>query len=415
VTAAVDGMLRPGLRLTSLRLRRAHFKPGQKLALYYDAAVDPDRFRTPLAVTWWAGRSDVDPRLASLEQRILASGVRTPFTNLWRTERDDTLLITVAPLDPVFPSLLPLVDARPGEAPALSPGGVEAGGSGTVAFVRYRPGQRHVLAYRRGRRVAFAKLYRPGESQPVASAVSSFADATRAADSGVVQAISLESVLDADDALLYAGLPGVPLSRHLRAGRPVTDEVLLYVGRWLRAVHSNHDVSAFPHRVLADESRRALRACAAMRGLSARHADRAAALIAVTAERLDRLGAERAALVHGDMKAEHVLCAAHRISVLDTDGCAAADPALDLGKLLADLRWWAWLYARPDRGIAAEAALLDAYMPSAARLSRARLWAALFLVKMAGRRVSVARRDWRQRTAAVLDLSARALEADRGR
>src|ERR1700730_1627283 len=122
------------------------------------------------------------------------------------------------------------------------------------------------------------------------------------------------------------------------------------------------------------------------------------------ARQLDRLDAEDATLVHGDIKADHLLAGPDGVAVLDTDRCARADPALDLGKLIADLRWWAWATGRPHFG-SAETALLAGYGSEGSRVERARLYAALWLVKIAARRVSVAWRDWEQGTAEVLALA----------
>ena len=57
----------------------------------------------------------------------------------------------------------------------------------------------------------------------------------------------------------------------------------------------------------------------------------------------------------------------------------------------------------------------EAYELWSARLGRARFYAALMLVKMAARRVSVAERDWERRSAQVLALAGQALLIDLAR
>jgi aminoglycoside phosphotransferase (APT) family kinase protein len=105
------------------------------------------------------------------------------------------------------------------------------------------------------------------------------------------------------------------------------------------------------------------------------------------------------------MKLDHLLWSARGLALLDTDGCALADPALDLGKLIADLRWWA-LDGGLDDPSAWEPALLRGYRPGAALMERAQAYASMLLVKMAGRRVPVSSRDWTHRIEALLALAA---------
>src|ERR1700736_6252180 len=52
---------------------------------------------------------------------------------------------------------------------------------------------------------------------------------------------------------------------------------------------------------------------------------------------LARLDADYATLVHGDIKADHLLAGPDGVAVLDTDRCARPDPARDRGKLMGHL------------------------------------------------------------------------------
>jgi aminoglycoside phosphotransferase (APT) family kinase protein len=124
----------------------------------------------------------------------------------------------------------------------------------------------------------------------------------------------------------------------------------------------------------------------------------------------ERLGAGTAVLTHGDYKADHLLATPERLTVIDFDTCALADPALDLGKLMADLRWWA-ASGRPVDPDRAAKHLLDGYGPAGQELLlRARLFEAVVLAKLTVRRVRVSDPDWERRTAALFDHCARLLD-----
>ena len=60
---ALQGMLGSNRRLRSSRLTRTHFKPGRKLATYYELFVDDVADPLPVAVTWFCGRGPLDERL----------------------------------------------------------------------------------------------------------------------------------------------------------------------------------------------------------------------------------------------------------------------------------------------------------------------------------------------------------------
>jgi len=394
---ALQGMLGSNRRLRSSRLTRTHFKPGRKLATYYELFVDDVADAFPVAVTWFCGRGPLDERLPATET-ALRETIQTPFDQLWSSHAGGSVVVLAAPLDPVFPSLPGLVD--PSRVPQQLSDGEH---SETPRFVRYRPGQRHVLEYRNGGPSQFAKLYRPGESRAVADAVTAFADLVGHAAVHGVHVVRPAAFLDDVDVLVYSGLSGVPLSQRLKAGRAIDIERMKCVGNWLHAVHSVPGTAApqLGERDLQSHLRAVYRAGEAMRGLAPQLWGVAERIIENGARQLDRLDAEDATLVHGDIKADHLLAGPDGVTVLDTDRCARADPALDVGKLIADLRWWAWATGRPHFG-RAESALLAGYGSDGSRLERARLYAALWLVKIAARRVSVAWRDWAQMTAEVL-------------
>ena len=58
------------------------------------------------------------------------------------------------------------------------------------------------------------------------------------------------------------------------------------------------------------------------------------------AETLAGSAAEPTTLAHGDYKSDNLLVHRGRVRVLDLDRVRLAEPAMDLGKFLSDLRWW---------------------------------------------------------------------------
>jgi hypothetical protein len=92
------------------------------------------------------------------------------------------------------------------------------------------------------------------------------------------------------------------------------------------------------------------------------------------------------------------------------------DPALDLGKFLADLEWW---FEREGiSGIEeAHAALIQGYQDEAAgnsvinaRLRRAKLFHILILVKIVARRVPLYKKEWTAMTAHLVERASQRLD-----
>jgi Phosphotransferase enzyme family len=106
---------------------------------------------------------------------------------------------------------------------------------------------------------------------------------------------------------------------------------------------------------------------------------------------------------YGDFKCDHLFASEHGLTLIDPDGCCLAEPALDVGKFLADLSFW---YDADDlHGLEeAQAAFLEGYEIDGNRtdLDRSRLYAALVLVRLTARRVMLSDPDWELRTQRLL-------------
>ena len=95
----------------------------------------------------------------------------------------------------------------------------------------------------------------------------------------------------------------------------------------------------------------------------------------------ERLSQEPPTFAHRDFKSEHVWVTPGGLTLIDFDGSRLADPALDVGTFLADLRWWHETYNLPGL-VQAQERFLAGYIPGTPkeRLLRARLYEVIKLV-----------------------------------
>jgi aminoglycoside phosphotransferase (APT) family kinase protein len=121
-----------------------------------------------------------------------------------------------------------------------------------------------------------------------------------------------------------------------------------------------------------------------------------------------RLRDETPVLAHGDYKADHVWVGRRGITLIDFNTCSLADPALDLGKFLADLHWW-YAASGEEHVVAAQQSFLDGYGRGIdpVRLLRARLYEVLILTKITVRRVRLFDRLWSAKTDGLLQRAER--------
>jgi Ser/Thr protein kinase RdoA (MazF antagonist) len=403
----VDAMAGP-TPLGPCRLRRTKFKPGRKLTAYFDASVAGHGGPRAVAVTWQADDGAPVERStheAALEAEAGRRGLGTPFRSLTAAAPELRMRVDIAPLDAAFPQLVRLSD--PAYVTRLIGGTTRF----DVVTVRYRPRQRHVLLYHPAAlelgSTLFAKLYRDesgAHAQQVALAVAELLDG-----SGVCAGARPLAYLDnGDRALLFASVPGRPLSACLRGGARGVGAHLRTGGATLRRLHdAPAELGALVEpRAVEAELRATDRACEAIQHLLPCSGPTVRDILARTRDLLTRVPTEPPRFAHGDYKADHLLVGRGGVTLIDFDRCARADPSLDLAKFLADLRWWTT--RRPSALASAQQEFLDGYGPtSRARLARARVLEPLLLLKMTARRVPVHEPDWDGRTSALV------LQADR--
>jgi hypothetical protein len=425
---AIAVLLGPDAAIGRCSLDRAKLKPGRKLTAYYSVQVlRSDRLdRRPVEVVWngagddAAGETEAETE-AGMEEEARVAGIATPFRRLRGAVPDLHMRLRVAPLDINYPQLVRLcrpdyvremlatVHAWPG-APEL------AAPEYRVTPLRYRPRQRHVLRYepltQSPAGPVFAKLYRNGAAERALRVATTVADLVTVRDTAATAVRPLPG-WSRDDVVLYPRVAGAPLSQRLWDGGPGPSRHLAGAGALLRALQQD------PGDLVVDLDRRDLRAEVAS---VARAAEHLGPLLPATAARVDELlhraGELGAAIpssppcfAHGDYKADHVWIARDRLTLLDFDTCGVAEPALDVGKFLADLTWWYATTRRPGLADAQQQFLAGYGASSLDQLARARLYEAVVLTKLTIRRLRRFESDWAARTQELVEHATRLLDA----
>jgi aminoglycoside phosphotransferase (APT) family kinase protein len=358
-----------------LELVRTKFKPARKLTAYYRLLQDHGQ-PLPLAVTW------------SIAGSTGAVGV-------------DLLRY---PADPTMPHLSRLTPAHLSESVAALTGEPVVPAADAVSeVVRYRPGQRHVLRVRsrsrRDDRGVFVKIDRDDSGVVAVPVARTLAAVLAAAGAGAP--VEPLGYCDPDHAAFWRAATGEPLTGLLGSEDVGTRRVVALVGRTLRAVHDYlpaPDVEPGWWAGLrtadgASEVAGTLRAGEHILALAPDAGSRYERGVRQVEEALACSDGLTVALAHGDYKSDNLLVHRGRVRVLDLDRVRLAEPAMDLGKFLSDLRWWCG--ADDDRVQALQAAFLVGYGPCDPSTSRrARLFEALYRLKAVARRIPVHAPTW---------------------
>jgi hypothetical protein len=410
----LGALLSDGSSVGRCRLRRAKLKPGRKLSAYFDVSL-LDRAGTSLgsravAVAWEpVGRPAATDRPTAMQAEATRRGIAAPFGTLHAEVPASGMSILVWPLDTVFPQLVRSGDPRHVAAISGSTHQPPA-----VRTVRYRPGQRHVLRFdfprsdRNAIGTLFAKLYRDENDRRRALSVGAWgAERLEELPQPVAAAAPLMD-LPEDGTLVWEGLAGRPLSRlYGRSPRSVADHMRL-AGALLRALHRSPKgfVIDLPTSDVETELRLTARACEHITRLVPDVGNRVSALLERAREGFGGLPPAEPTFLHGDFKLDHLWATEDRLTVIDFDAACVGDPAFDLGKLLADLRWWR-LEGGAAVGRPAQEAFLDGYGAASVptRVRRAAIWEAVLLVKMAARRTPVVDTAWETRVVRLVSIA----------
>ncbi len=376
-------MLTSDAELGTCRWRRVKARPRRKVSVWLDATIVWHSQLTvrPVAVEW-----TTHPLERSIEEAETPG--QEPFLRLTHV---GGFFMKVSPFDPEFPNLARLLDRSR----------VRSAGSETaVATVRYRPGERHVLRFDDSTSTGkmeprFVKLARPGDGQRVVDAAIRFADAVNHGERLVVGPLGI-----VDDAAIYPGTGGLALSR-LEPSRPDTfDQWMRRAGQSAARIHGVSTTSAPNEHAVDNELAITARAVQHVGELAPEHRR----VVEEIVERL-RLAATstdpvRVVTLHGDMKLDHLHRCDGQLVVIDIDRAGHGEAAIDLGNLMADMRWW----GRADPGHVDEAVaeLVRGYDDSLAESPRVRLMEAVGLLRIAGRRPQLSSPSWLMETTRLL-------------
>ena len=399
----------PTGRVAQVRLLRTKYKPGHKLTGYYRARVEgAGREPVPLAVSW-SSQPAADPLPV-----IRAGAGRGAFARLTARSSDGSTSLLVSPADPAMPQLARLHDpVHLAELMAgLTHGAPDTGHAMEVRSIRYRPGQRHVLhvtAPLTGPDGLFLKSDRDDSGARAVPAATAL-EATLAGRCPGARLVDAVGYAAAERTAVWRGASGLPLQTWLRHDPEGGYRLVHLVGRALRVLHDT-SVAVPGSRSVSQEATATVRAGEHLEALLPPVGRRYQELVASVVAALDRWPGEEAGVVHGDVKCDNLLVEGDsQVRILDLDRVCRADPALDLGKFLADLQWW----SPPARLSGLRAALRDGYGTcDRARWARAELLEVLFRAKLAARRCDVLDPGWESQVRSHLDGAVATLEAGR--
>ena len=428
----VQSMLRQGYRAGPFHLTRAKFKPGRKLSAYFTFpvldAVGQARHSVHLAVTWQKtldGTNHADGR-DQLQEEANQSGLMPVQRELWRDIPDQGIKLQIWPFDPEFPQLVRLgnpsyvagmfaslgITHDPKQMPVITP-------------IRYRPGERHVLRYEigssesvpgRGQRL-YAKLYANAQDAARAFGVANRVVDWLAANNQGLQGNRPEAMSQGDGVIFYPHAPGTPLSHQLHRSPRWLAAQLNVIGRVLATLHNGPESlqSDLKQNTFTREVKVVKRASEHIQVLLPETHAKILEILDKLEQNYSSLPQEKPTFTHSDFKSDHLLSTPQGLTLIDFDTCTLTDPALDIGKFLADLEWWFTL-----QGISgieeAQSQLLKGYLGDGEpdhtvyeRLARARLFYILILMKIVIRRVPLYQKEWAAKTAWMIERAAQAL------
>lgn len=426
-------MLRPGYHAGPFHLTRAKFKPGRKLLAYFTFSAldgnDSESYPLHLAIAW-QNELYGDSRLdgwSQLQEEADRSGLMPVQCDLWRDLPERGMRLQLWPFDPEFPQLVRLgnpsyitgmfesldITRDRRQLPVITP-------------IRYRPGERHVLRYEiglpeaisgKGQRL-YAKLYSNAEA-----AARAFGIANRAVDWLANNRLELQgnkpqAISPADGVILYPHASGIPLSHQFHRPRRWLAAQLQIIGRALLTLHNGPETlqAELSENSFTNEVKVVKRASEHIQVLLPETYDKILETLDKAQERYSYLPQERPTFTHSDFKSDHILTTSQGLTLIDFDTCKLTDPALDIGKFLADLEWWFTL-----KGISgveeAQAELLNGYRAVGEhdpllqdRLARARLYHTLILVKITVRRVPLYKKEWGTMTGRLVERANQVLQ-----
>jgi hypothetical protein len=405
VLSAVRRCLPPDEPDPVQRLVRAKLTPGRRLKAEYDVVLPRTGLQRRIAVTWVAAGTTAPGLAGESEAEALRRGVLSPFHRSWIGSDDGRMSVSVAPVDGAFPHLvrlhdrIHLADVLRAAHPLVGVGDVAATDL-AVEQIRYRPGQRHVLRVSVGSSGLrwFAKVYRDDAGRRAVDAAARVgAVFTASSGSPLRVSTAVGAYVAPERVTLWPEVIGLPLAEVILRSGPAAAGAVRVTGSALRLVHdapSAEELPPCPDAIAhAAETLRTAQVLDALLPAVGSRLRRAAGR---ALEVLSGLPVEPPTITHGDFKCDNLVVSDAGVHVLDFDRFGRGDPAADIGKFLADLRWWT------DGDGPAAMRLHEAFLQGYGaaeppRLARARVYDALSQLRMSARRVPIQALDWQLR------------------
>lgn len=306
---------------------------------------------------------------------------------------DDVLLVRATPTGWQFARA---VDdpALPGLGPTLA-GHHPEHSTGAMTIVSYKPGESCVVDLGQRR---FAKVVPPERLGALRLAFDALGEvaARDPAAPGVPAVLSVDASLGI---LVMERVEGTPLHDLLSESPAAAKRSCEQLGSSLAAMHL-HRNTPLDRRDVHDDDDEVRRCIAAATTVSPEIGNRLEALLDVATARALALPGGEIGPAHGVLRTDQAIVNDGRPVLVDLDGACAAPPERDLANLSAYL-WWRSVRRPGDSGpllAMADAAKLGwRHAPDAPRLDDevARVWRALSLLKIAGRRYrNLTRAEW---------------------
>ena len=411
-------LLTVGYTLAGVQLQRAKFKPGRYLTLHYAIQLhtpqDIDISRLGMArfqVHPTDSQRDPVEALTAMQGDVVQRGIAAPFRTLVADDPHYNMWAQVSPLDPAFQQLARLSDPIYVRDLLADTPAIQSHAAYQISAIRYRPGERHVLRYTpldaEGNAMAehtlYAKIYNSDKGQRAFQTAAQVSDwlAGQGSEIGAVRPLAY---IATEDLALYPHVSGTPLSDLLLHQDAKTGGYLRAAGAALQALHRTPaSLVELKSHSLEKELKGIRSASEHIATLLPTVGTRIAGLLEQARELHERLPQEPYAFTYGDFKADHLWATPSGMTLIDFDTCYLYDPAIDLGKFLADVQFWYDTYGLTGVPEAQELFLAGYGAMSPERLLRARFYEALVLTKSTVRRVKLFDPNWAMRTERLID------------
>ncbi len=345
-------MLFPGQHLAATKQLRTRYRAGKRCVNLYSVWLGTTESQRPRLVTTTFGRASWFEQ--TLRHRDRLSGAAGATTLLLPEFR---CLVEFFPEDYELPGLAPATDPTrmSAELSELASGGSASAPSSRVEIgvLRYVPHRRCVLHYvidsAEGPRHLIGKVYsQDGKAAQVYEKLDAVRRQLSTARAAGIVPVPV-GVVGEWNLVVMERVPGTSLAQMLRSATSngAVEEAILLAARTLAALHSVHLESAEVHS-LAGELELVRKRGSRLHLVAPALGERLDSVLGQVAPLAQGLPCAEPAFIHDGYKPSQILIEGDRASLVDFDGSAVGDPAIDVGKFMAQLRKEALLSGRDE-------------------------------------------------------------------